>query len=83
MANSTSPEEINEMFAFISERLKEHEDVSRDLLIDVLALKAVLTEEQAGAFKREREKALRESGYATHPNLHRYDEILAKYRGGQ
>jgi hypothetical protein len=54
-----------------------------ELLIDVLALKAVLTEEQAGAFKREREKALRESGYATHPNLHRYDEILAKYRGGQ
>jgi hypothetical protein len=71
----------NEMFAGVYERLREHEKVLIELLIDVKALKATLTGDQLASFERERENALHESAFATDRNLHRYDEIIAKFRG--
>jgi hypothetical protein len=81
MANPTSSEELNELFASIYERLREHEKMSIDLLIDVMALKAAMTTEQLASFEREKAKALRESGFLSDQNLQRYDGIIAKFRG--
>ena len=83
MANPTSSEELNELFAGVYERLREHEKLRIDLLIDVMALKAAMTTEQLASFEREKAKALRESGFLSDQHLHQYDELIAKFRGSR
>jgi hypothetical protein len=78
-----NPEDSNEMFAGVYERLREHEKVLIELLIDVKALCATLRADQLSFFEQEKEKTLHESAFATERNLNRYSEIIARLRGSQ
>lgn len=77
------PENSNEMFAGVYERLKEQEQVLIELLIDVRALRATLSADQLSLFEREKEKALHESAFVSDRNRGRYSEIIARLRGGR